>query len=480
VVALLDLTYGTIDNSFKQLRSLRREATLAADTSLTGDQRRHVQDAFNAARDRLTATAKEATFNSHNLIDGVDANRVTIAVSNRSFSGGSKIQPEPGENFHMNVDFTFDGRQAERMQAEIAYRYEWDDGSGNWQSQELTTAALDPSVSHSPGDIETVSASMAIPAVSPAAVQGRVVATMTGQYPVPDGDEFAEPTTVVAAWDDTVTGLPQGVPGLFQITGSVGFGASPVAQPPTPPSGGPFETTFTIQPSNPMDVSQRHVTLGFEGTTEFAGHTYTAYESLNTWSGVPPNTPISFNGNIPAPSTPGRLTSGRLVLGITESNGIGITRTVPLASWDKVATFPPATFASRVWATKLDAIDSTEGETMPIRETDLTARGLGLDTASLATAEDARQTLLAIDRAEETVGRWGQQYASLAKSFVQRIEFEGFVADANKQGAGAIADADLAKESAKQQANTVRLQLSQTSLSLANQEPRILLKLFGL
>jgi hypothetical protein len=38
----------------------------------------------------------------------------------------------------------------------------------------------------------------------------------------------------------------------------------------------------------------------------------------------------------------------------------------------------------------------------------------------------------------------------------------------------------LAKESAKQQANTVRLQLSQTSLSLANQEPRILLKLFGL
>jgi flagellin-like hook-associated protein FlgL len=481
VFGLLDLTYKAIDTSFEQLQSLREKAVLAADTSLVGDQRRHVQDAFNSARDRLTATAKEATFNSLNLIDGVGSDRVSIALGGRSFTGGTDIQPEPGEQFDIGMDFTFGGEQPERMRAEIAYRYEWDDGSGVWQSQDLDTATMDPSIYHAPGEVETVSASLTIPAVSPAAVRGRVVASLSGLYPAPDGDEFAESPSVVASWDDVVTGLPQGVAGLYQLVGSVGFGSPPVAAPPSPPAGGPVQATFSIQPNNPADTSSRHVVLGFQSTTKDSqGNTYSAYQGLSTWTNVAPNTTLSFNGNVPAPSTPGRLTSGSLVVTAVENNGTGASHSVAIASWDKAVSLPTPVYATRTWSTKLETINSTEGESLPIRETDLTAQGLGLDTASLATADDARQTLLRIDQAEKTLGLWAQKYASTARSLVQRTEFVNSLIDAEKQGSGAIADADLGKESAKQQAMAVRLQLSQNSLSIANQEPRILLKLFGL
>ena len=58
------------------------------------------------------------------------------------------------------------------------------------------------------------------------------------------------------------------------------------------------------------------------------------------------------------------------------------------------------------------------------------------------------------------------------------LTFVGKLQDSLDAGVGNLVDADLAKESARLQALQVQQQLGAQSLSIANQSPQVILKLF--
>ncbi|MBM3600424.1 MAG: flagellin [Alphaproteobacteria bacterium] len=87
---------------------------------------------------------------------------------------------------------------------------------------------------------------------------------------------------------------------------------------------------------------------------------------------------------------------------------------------------------------------------------------------ALTRINDARATIASI------LGNLGADTRTL--NF--QDEFVGEISDAQEVGLGSIVDADLAKESAKLQALQVQQQLSVQTLSIANQRPLILQRLF--
>jgi flagellin len=70
-------------------------------------------------------------------------------------------------------------------------------------------------------------------------------------------------------------------------------------------------------------------------------------------------------------------------------------------------------------------------------------------------------------------------FGSATKYVSNQISYNNSKIDALNTGLGALIDADMAKESAKLQSLQVQQQLGTQALSLANQAPSILLKLFG-
>jgi flagellin len=67
---------------------------------------------------------------------------------------------------------------------------------------------------------------------------------------------------------------------------------------------------------------------------------------------------------------------------------------------------------------------------------------------------------------------------SVNRSLNDQITFNQSVSDATSSGLGSLVDADLAKESAKLTATQTQQQLATQTLSIANQQPQILLSLF--
>jgi len=68
--------------------------------------------------------------------------------------------------------------------------------------------------------------------------------------------------------------------------------------------------------------------------------------------------------------------------------------------------------------------------------------------------------------------------AADTRSMTLQSNFVNSVVDATTTGLGAIVDADIGKASASVQALQVRQQLGIQSLSIANQQPSVLLGLF--
>jgi flagellin len=83
-----------------------------------------------------------------------------------------------------------------------------------------------------------------------------------------------------------------------------------------------------------------------------------------------------------------------------------------------------------------------------------------------------------LSTAETNLGISMNQLAADARRINNQIGFNKAINDATKSGLGAIADADLAKESAMLQSLQTKQQLASQALSIANQAPQSLLSLF--
>ncbi|MFN8704762.1 MAG: flagellin [Rhodospirillales bacterium] len=96
----------------------------------------------------------------------------------------------------------------------------------------------------------------------------------------------------------------------------------------------------------------------------------------------------------------------------------------------------------------------------------------------VATASDAAAGLSSLSTFQQAVATSLGANASETRSLTLQSGFVNAIVDATTTGLGAIVDADIGKAAASVQALQVRQQLGIQSLSIANQQPSVLLGLF--
>jgi flagellin len=96
----------------------------------------------------------------------------------------------------------------------------------------------------------------------------------------------------------------------------------------------------------------------------------------------------------------------------------------------------------------------------------------------VATASDAAAGLSVLSTFQQAVATSLGANASETRTLTLQSSFVNAIVDSTTTGLGAIVDADIGKASAAVQAQQVRQQLGIQSLSIANQQPSVLLGLF--
>lgn len=135
-------------------------------------------------------------------------------------------------------------------------------------------------------------------------------------------------------------------------------------------------------------------------------------------------------------------------------------------------------------STAVSVISTASGGTLTVTAFDLTSSSGSVGVTGLLgsapTTAAAAKTLLtgAIVSAQTNIGTALASYGAANKSINNQVSYLNAVSDATTTGLGAIVDADLSKESAKLQSLQISQQLAAQTLSIANQQPSILLKLF--
>ena len=129
-------------------------------------------------------------------------------------------------------------------------------------------------------------------------------------------------------------------------------------------------------------------------------------------------------------------------------------------------------------ATDIKVIGNVDGTQITI-----TAKDVATDTAAgLAAVADAAAAQTALTgvfaTATQTVNLAASSIAADYRRLSQQFDFNTALSSATEDALGAIVDADLAKESARLQSLQVRQQLGTQTLSIANQSPQALLRLF--
>ena len=132
----------------------------------------------------------------------------------------------------------------------------------------------------------------------------------------------------------------------------------------------------------------------------------------------------------------------------------------------------------------VSVISTASGNTITITAFDLTggsgSTGVANQLGSAPTSAAAAQALLtgAFVTAQTNIASALSSYGSSNTLINNQVTYLSAVSDATTSGLGAIVDADLAKESAKLQSLQISQQLATQTLSIANQQPSILLNLF--
>lgn len=121
-------------------------------------------------------------------------------------------------------------------------------------------------------------------------------------------------------------------------------------------------------------------------------------------------------------------------------------------------------------------LSSVEGDTLQLEKQPMDHVALGLTDLDVVNAPDAAVTRVstALETAVEKLGVLG----AFAREVDGTIRFNEAIADATEEGLGNIVDADMAREAARLTSQQVRQQLAQQTLTIAKDQPNILLNLF--
>jgi len=129
--------------------------------------------------------------------------------------------------------------------------------------------------------------------------------------------------------------------------------------------------------------------------------------------------------------------------------------------------------------TALASADGTKKITVQTQNLSLSGAIITItSTASISTQAKASTMISTIGASLQNINAALAKLAAGSKKFTIQNDFVSKLVDALKQGIGNLVDADMAVESARLQSLQVKQQLGVQALSIANQQPQIILSLF--
>jgi len=129
--------------------------------------------------------------------------------------------------------------------------------------------------------------------------------------------------------------------------------------------------------------------------------------------------------------------------------------------------------------TALASADGTKKITVQTQDLSLSGSITTITTTSTISTQAKASTMIqTINASIQNVNASLAKLAAGSKKFTIQNDFVSKLVDALKQGIGNLVDADMAVESAKLQSLQVKQQLGVQALSIANQQPQIILSLF--
>lgn len=154
----------------------------------------------------------------------------------------------------------------------------------------------------------------------------------------------------------------------------------------------------------------------------------------------------------------------------------GVALNDPGAPIASVSTSSSSTQAQGAVPFNYDVMTGVNGEKISVGSRDLSTTGLGLNALDWLGALTG--ALGAVDGAKGRVSEALRHFGSKARSFDIAGLFNTKLGDVLDAAVGNIVDADLGMESAKLQSAQIKQQLAAKALSIANNQPKILLSLF--
>ena len=129
--------------------------------------------------------------------------------------------------------------------------------------------------------------------------------------------------------------------------------------------------------------------------------------------------------------------------------------------------------------TALASADGTKKITVQTQNLSLSGAIITItSTASISTQTKASTMISTINTSLQNINASLAKLAAGSKKFTIQNDFVSKLVDALRQGIGNLVDADMAVESARLQSLQVKQQLGVQALSIANQQPQIILSLF--
>ena len=130
-------------------------------------------------------------------------------------------------------------------------------------------------------------------------------------------------------------------------------------------------------------------------------------------------------------------------------------------------------------STSINVIGNVDGTTLTIRSNSSFAQtSINLGAQQISSTVAAQKALSALFLAAAQISTVLGNLGADTRTLNFQDDFVSKLVDATNEGLGAIVDADLAKESSRLQALQVQQQLSISTLSIANSNPRTLVSLF--
>jgi len=282
--------------------------------------------------------------------------------------------------------------------------------------------------------------------------------------------------------------IKQLVSQIDQIANSASFDGVnllvPITEPSVPltaPTGGPNPT---LSFSSPVSGQAGLITMDY---SFYNVDPNAPDEPTLTATGVTTNTSQEYG----APSNPGQYENLSTTFQYgdwsnfseTDASSVGFNfDTARFPTPALPALPPPAAYGVTVqsltltpFATKAAVAASPSGANDNIYYQPMTSEWLGLsDLSSLAPDE----IISAVNSAINQVNTNAQQMGDQQDMLTSQAQTANNMQNAITQGVGNLVDANMAAESANLQAQTVKQQLAATTLSIANDEPQMLLSLF--